>query len=203
MYILNTDDIIEQQFRNEIKQYLKNIPEPRLNESQKLMKSFLEKIQTVNYAKIFPIDCESRERTLIWSALYLLDYEGRFGFCVNLVLFLFVANDPDKKALSFEVIENNRSHKNDITDFKYKCKFLAEKKFKTFDETKYITLRELRELRNTIAHFNFIIDEDGVFKIFSGEPDKRTKNMMLEHGKLLDYTNALIPALRDFLNIPC
>jgi len=186
---------IEQRFRTEIKQNLKNIPESRFKESQELMKDFLEKNQTIDYREIFRIDCNYREMTLIKAALYLLEYEGKFGFCVNLTYFLFVANDPKKQGLSFEDIEKKRISK--------KCKFLATQGFKTFDEKNLDNpLKKLRDLRNMIAHFNFIISEDGEFRTFNRDVTKREiMGILPEHGKLLDYTNIMIPALRNFTKV--
>lgn len=188
------EDKIEIQFKNEINLYLKNIPEPKFRESQELMKDFLEKNQTVDYNAIFRIECDYREMTLIKAALYLLEYEGKFGFCVNLTYFLFIANDANRQSTTFETIEKKA--------IAVKCKFLADNGFKTFDENLDETLKELKKLRNIIAHFKFIISEEGEFRKFNRDATKRQLvRIFSEHGKLLDYANALIPALRDYTNV--
>jgi hypothetical protein len=56
---------------------------------------------------------------LVKAALFLLEYEGTFGFCVNLTYFLFVANDPEKQFWSFGKIEEKPIAR--------KCEFLVKK----------------------------------------------------------------------------
>ena len=161
------EEVIGQQFRNEINQYLKNIPESRFKESQEIMKDFLEKNQTVNYDRIFGINCDYREMTLIWAALYLLEFEGKFGFCVSLTYFLFVANDPKKQYFTFEEIESKSQ-----LNISSKCEFLTKRGFNTLNINK-LPLKKLRDLRNTIGHFKFIIDEDGKFRTFNTDVTKK------------------------------
>ena len=78
----------------------------------------------------------------------------------------------------------------------HKCKFLAKKGFKTFDEDSDKILKQLRGLRNMIAHFKFIICEDGEFRIYNRDITKREIiGILREHGKLLNYSNAVLPEL--------
>jgi hypothetical protein len=197
---LNKDDLIEKQFGNEISRLIGKIPQSKYKESQELMNDFLEKNQTVSYDNIFRIQCDSREMSLVKAALFLLDYEGKFGFCVNLTCFLYLANDS-KMSKSFDNIEQRWGMKD-------KCEFLAKVGFQTFGDSKekYVEnpdLEALRNFRNTIAHFNFIIDEDGMFSIYNRDPNKRIqKGILLEHNELLDYINGMISVLRDYIKVP-
>jgi hypothetical protein len=188
---MSKDALIEKQFADEIKRLLIGVPPARFAESRELMKDYLEKIQTVEYRGFFNIECAPREMSLVKAALFLLDYEGKFGFCINLTYYLFVWNDPKSSSFSFTDIE-----KKSISE---KCEYLAKHGFHTFDESSDVTLRELRELRNTIAHFKFVVTDDGTLSSYDRNPSSRNAiGILSEHGKLLVYLNGMIPVLREY-----
>lgn len=78
-------------------------------------------------------------------------------------------------------------------DISTKCKFLAEHGFEIFDEKKNKELREFRNRRNDIAHYNFLIEENGKIKVNCKKNHKWQEIDLLSlHGELMDITTEIL-----------
>jgi hypothetical protein len=162
-------------------------------EIQSLINGYYEKSKSVNIEALFHLEWKpenQREMSILSMAIYLWEFEGNFSFCVNFLCFLLMSNghdlfDMEQKnyAKSFEDIES--------IGIRTKCIFLANHGFEIFDEKKNKELKELRTLRNNIAHYRFLTESDGKIKVQDSKGKWKEEAVILRHGDLLDYTNEM------------
>ena len=113
---------------------------------QTLIENHSEKSKSINIEALFNLGYKpenQREKSIIKMAIYLWEYEGNFGFCVDFLCYLLMLNGHDLFSMykrdyvtSFNDVET--------VDISTKCKFLVEHGFEIFDEKKNKELREFR-----------------------------------------------------------
>ena len=133
---------------------------------------------------------------LAWMAMYLWEYEGNFTFCINFLCFLLVSNGHDlyerKYVKTFEEIERVGTYA--------KTNFLVAHGMTMFDESQNPDIKEMRELRNSIAHYKFKFEENRAQKKHSGaETEYQDMFILPIHGKLLSYVNEMRDILWSFI----
>jgi len=112
---------------------LSNSPESTQSnkEIQTLINYHFDKSKSISIEALFNLGYKpenQREMSIIKLALYLWEYEGNFGFCVDFLCYLLMLNGHDLFSMykrdyvtSFEDVE--------AVDISTKCKFLAEHRF--------------------------------------------------------------------------
>ena len=165
-----------------------------------LLDNYYAKVESIREAldKVFKLDWKSKnqwEASIVKMALYLWEYEGRFSFCINILCFLLVLNGHD---LSIDRGRNYATSFGDVetVDASTKCKFLVAHGLEVFDEKKNKKLEEFRELRNNIAHYKFILEDDGKIKVYNN----KTKNweeapILQRHGELMFFAAEMLQIL--------
>ena len=135
---------------------------------------------------------------LAWMAMYLWEYEGNFTFCINFLCFLLISNGHDlferKYVKTFEEIEKVGTYA--------KTNFLVAHGLTMFDENKNPDIKEMRELRNNIAHYKFRFEMNKAkheVKDSNGEIEYRDMFTLPIHGKLLKYVNGMREILWSFI----
>jgi len=135
------------------------------------------------------------EASIVKMALYLWEYEGRFSFCINILCFLLVLNGHDLPiyrtgdyATSYDDVET--------VDTSTKCKFLVAHGFEIFDEKKNKKLKEFRDLRNDIAHYRVILEDNGITKVYNKKTEDWEKVPILQRqGELMFFAAEMLEIL--------
>lgn len=172
-----------------------------LGKSQKF-KEFVAETRDNYYAKMESININvlisefksqnQREMSIFKMAMYLWEYEGKFSFCINVLCFLLISNghdlfDTDRKkyAKSFEDIENIGIYT--------KSNFLVEHGFVMFDEKENKNLKKFKKLRNDIAHYKFIIRDDGEIIVYNNTTKNWEELSLLSiHEELMDFASDML-----------
>ena len=139
----------------------------RLNRGQ----NYLDEITEILSEKLTP-----KQKSLLGLFLYLGESEGVFSELIQLITFILVENGHDiYDPIRMKFVKNYKGL--DKVVLFIKLQFVEEHGFK------FITSVFDRELRNCIAHLNFVIKDDGTIEKVSGE--KLTKEELWEKiGKL-------------------
>lgn len=130
---------------------------------------------------------DGREIATILVALFLWNYETYYMFFVDYFCHVLIANGHDlfnsfkrKYAVSFADIGE--------VDVATKLGFLEEHNFRVFNRKKD------RELRNKIAHHDFLLDETGKIKI-----DGVEVNVLSRHQDLMNFVAKVLLTFCDCL----
>lgn len=159
-----------------------------------MVKSFYGKmINRDTYALISESTPENpRAKAFLTMAMYLWEYEARFSFCINILCFILTTNGHDlyddykkRYVTSFEDIEP--------VSISRKCEFLTHHGFEIFNENKNKRIKEFRKIRNDIAHYNIIINEDGKIKVYGNKTKSwQEVPLILIHSDLREFASNII-----------
>jgi hypothetical protein len=125
-------------------------------------------------------------------AMYLWEYEVRFGFCINALAFILISNGHDlydeyskTYAATFEDIES--------IDIARKCKFLAHHGFEMFDENRNKEIKLFRTMRNNVAHHKLLMSANGTIKMYNKEEKEWLEvPLIVVHGNLMEFVNGIL-----------
>jgi hypothetical protein len=156
--------------------------EIRLNNSERLLKI----LHKVDRSKL-----TTEEITAITLHLeFLILFEGFFATQINFLIFTLIANGHDfystrkgKYVRSFDEIEE--------TDFSFRMKFLKEHNFIELFNNE----REIRKLRNSVAHAFYEIESNGDIKIDNEKVSSEN------YAKYYDYLRNIAFAVYDIRNV--
>ncbi|MGA2385136.1 MAG: hypothetical protein ABSG33_01230 [Candidatus Bathyarchaeia archaeon] len=136
---------------------------------------------------------------IITMAMYLWEYEARFGFCINALCFILVLNGHDL----FYRKENQRNVRIRVTSFEElesiliseKCKYLVKNGFNEFDK-KNNRMEKFRNMRNNVAHYKLLINNKGLITIYNEETKNWQKIPLLKvQSELMNLSTDILQVL--------
>jgi hypothetical protein len=137
-------------------------------------------------------------------ALYLWEYEARFGFCLNVLSFILVSNGND---LFYNRKENGKRVRIKVTSFEElesflisrKCKYLSRNGFEMFDEKKNPKIEKFRKMRNNVAHFNLSINNNGLITVYDDQTKNPEDPLILVQEDLMEFSTDIFQILRSYI----
>lgn len=186
-------------FEKELDYQLSNLAKSekkrKISALRKELDKYNEKFLNKHIEELFNLGFKNqREIALIGMLVYLWEYEARYHFLVNILCFVLtingekiVVNQKTRKTIncnSFSEVEKVGIHN--------KIEFLKENGFK---------IMELNDnnLRNDIAHYNFLIDEDGTVKFYKSNGKLVKEVIHKRHEDMLDLLSEVFPSFWNYL----
>ena len=141
---------------------------------------------------------------IVTMALYLWEYEARFGFCLNVLSFILVSNGND---LFYNRKENGKRVRIKVTSFEElesflisrKCKYLSQNGFEMFDEKKNPKIEKFRKMRNNVAHFNLSINNNGLITVYDDQTKNPEDPLILVQEDLMEFSTDIFQILRSYI----
>jgi len=141
---------------------------------------------------------------IVTMALYLWEYEARFGFCLNVLSFILVSNGND---LFYNRKENGKRVRIKVTSFEElesflisrKCKYLSRNGFEMFDEKKNPKIEKFRKMRNNVAHFNLSINNNGLITVYDDQTKNPEDPLILVQEDLMEFSTDIFQILRSYI----
>ena len=131
---------------------------------------------------------------IISMAMYLWEYEARFGFCLNVLSYILISNGripnfKGKKGTKITELDELES-----VLISNKCQFLSKNGFKMFALNNK-QMEKFRNMRNSVAHYNLRIDKEGVITKYN------EKNQTWDKLPVIPVQGDLMEFSTDFLSI--
>lgn len=187
-----------EKFEKELDYQLSNLAKSekkrKISALRKELDKYNEKFGNKHIEELFNLGFKNqREISLIGMVVYLWDYEARYHFLVNILCFVLTINgEKIVNQKTGKTINCNSFSEVEKVGIHAKIKFLKEKCFKIieFDDN---------NLRNDIAHYNFLIDEDGKVKFWNSKGRLVEENMIKRQEDLWDFISDVYPILWKYL----
>jgi len=196
----------KEQFKSKLKEEILLLKDSAKEVIETKLENYNAKIRDINvntFISAYKPD-NKHSGAIVTMALYLWEYEARFGFCLNVLSFILVSNGND---LFYNRKENGKRVRIKVTSFEElesflisrKCKYLSQNGFEMFDEKKNPKIEKFRKVRNNVAHFNLSINNNGLITMYDDQTKNPEDPLILVQEDLMEFSTDIFQILRSYI----
>jgi len=196
----------KEQFKSKLKEEILLLKDSAKEVIETKLENYNAKIRDINvntFISAYKPD-NKHSGAIVTMALYLWEYEARFGFCLNVLSFILVSNGND---LFYNRKENGKRVRIKVTSFEElesflisrKCKYLSQNGFEMFDEKKNPKIEKFRKVRNNVAHFNLSINNNGLITMYDDQTKNPEDPLILVQEDLMEFSSDIFQILRSYI----